>query len=161
MNLPWLILAFVLVFAGGTLLGEWDGAGRARSACEQRALDYTVAQAEAQVAELDAERARSDALAARVIAAETDTRTVYKEVIREIPQATIGRPCLGPDALGLLDRFPAAVAVLPPAPPAAVLPADQGEAFATDTEVAAWIADSIEQHERERQRCNALIDWHD
>ncbi len=29
-----------------------------------------------------------------------------------------------------------------------------------DPQVAQWAADVIKQHERERARCNALIDWH-
>lgn len=151
--------AVVVAFAGGVLLGEWDGGDRARAACEQRALEFTVAQADAQVAALAAARAKADTLAARLAAAETRTRTVYKEIVRELPAATLGRPCLGDDALGLLDRF-AGLAPLDPLPAAAGQPADSGGSVATDTQIAGWIAAAWEQHERERQRCNALIDWH-
>jgi hypothetical protein len=36
MNLPWMILAVVLSFAGGTLLGEWDGRSRANARWEAK-----------------------------------------------------------------------------------------------------------------------------
>lgn len=37
MNLPYMILAVVLAFAGGTLLGEWDGRSRANAKWEAKA----------------------------------------------------------------------------------------------------------------------------
>ena len=56
-------------------------------------------------AEVASRQTLADDLQRRLAATETKTRTIYQEIIREIPSATLGRPCLSDDALGLLDRF--------------------------------------------------------
>lgn len=145
----------IAVVVGGYLTGRDHGRAACETGWQQRELDLAALWR----AEVERRQARADDLARRLAAAETRTRTVHQEVIREIPSATLGRPCLGPDALGLLDRFPG----LAPAgglPDAAGEPVDSAGAVATDTQIAGWIADAWEQHERERARCNALIEWH-
>ena len=53
MTLPWWILALVLAFAGGLVLGEWDGRSRNEARCVARL----------QKIQADAETARTDAIA--------------------------------------------------------------------------------------------------
>ena len=102
----------------------------------------------------------ADDLQRQLAVTETRTRTIYKEIIRETPAATLGRPCLSDDALGLLDRFQFGTAPGIRLSETASQSADSPSTVASDTQVAQWAADVIEQHERERARCNALIDWH-
>lgn len=155
---PFLPQLLIGIAAVAVVLGSYaEGRRAGRNACEATALAQSVRAVDEHIAALAAAQAKASALTARLAAAESQTRIVHKEIVREIPARTLGRPCLGPDALGLLDRATVQSAGLPQP---AGQPADQGGASATDTQVAGWIADAIEQHERERQRCNALIEWH-
>jgi len=154
----------VTLLAGGYLSGREHGRAACALGWQQREIDLAAQWR----AEVERQQAVADDLSRRLAATETRTRTVYKEIVREIPAATLGRPCLGPDALGLLGRLPglAPTGGLPapasePADPAATLaPAAAASGDVTDTQIAGWIADAWEQHERERERCNALIEWH-
>ena len=161
MNLiPWRILLIaglvVALIAGSYFTGRSAGATACTAEWQARELEL----ADTWRAEVERSQTLADDLQRRLAAAETKTRTIYQEIIREIPTATLGRPCLSDDALGLLDRFQSL------ATPSLGLPATTGESadspstVASDTQVAQWAADVIEQHERERARCNALIDWH-
>ena len=158
--IPWRMLLttglVVLLIAGSYVTGR--NAGAIACAAEWQARELALAATWR--AEVERRQTLADDLQRQLAATETKTRTIYQEVIREIPAATLGRPCLSDDALGLLDRFQLA------AQSRGGLPATTGESAgasgtaATDTQVAQWAADVIEQHERERARCNALIDWH-
>ena len=158
--IPWRMLMAaglgVALIAGSYFTGRSAGS----TACTAERLAQELALADLWRAEVERRQAVADDLQRQLAAAENRTRTIYKEIIREIPAATLGRPCLSDDALGLLDRFQLA------AQSRGGLPATTGESAgasgtaATDTQVAQWAADVIEQHERERARCNALIDWH-
>lgn len=84
-----------------------------------------------------------------------------KETKNEIKSAARGRPCLGGAVLGVLEHAPG-IRIGPARPPAADAlhggpgrpsadPADEGEAegeYATDTEVADWIATAGAYYER-------------
>lgn len=161
MNLiPWRMLLIaglvVALIAGSYVSGR--NAGVAASTAEWQASELELAATWR--AEVEHRQALADDLQRRLAAAETKTRTIYQEVIREIPTATLGRPCLSDDALGLLDRFQSAREPRVGLSATAGEPAGAARAVASDTQVAQWAADVIEQHERERSRCNALIDWH-
>ena len=158
--IPWRMLLIaglvVALIAGSYVTGR--NAGAIACAAEWQARELALAATWR--AEVERRQTLADDLQRQLAATETKTRTIYQEVIREIPVATLGRPCLSDDALGLLDRFQSL------ATPGFGLPATTGESsgaagtVASDTQVAQWAADVIEQHERERSRCNALIDWH-
>ena len=158
--IPWRILLIaglvVAVIAGSYFTGRSAGATACTAEWQARELRL----ADNWRAEVERQQALADDLQRRLATAETKTRTIYQEVIREIPAATLGRPCLSDDALGLLDRFQSALE--PPVGLSATTgeSADSPSTVASDTQVAQWAADVIEQHERERARCNALIDWH-
>jgi len=138
----------------------FTGKQHGTAACEADGQQKELAMASLLQQEVQRRQAIADELQQQLAATETQTRTIYREVIREIPSATLGRPCLSGDALRLLDRFPAARESSFQLPETASESADTAEAVASDTQVAQWAADVIEQHERERARCNALIDWH-
>lgn len=153
-----LVLIAAAVSVALAVGGYFTGRDHGRAACETRWQQRELDLAALWRAEVERKQAVADDLSRRLAATETRTRTIYQEVVREIPAATLGRPCLGPDALGLLDRLPG----LAPAglPESAGEPADSAGSIATDTQIAGWISDAWEQHERERARCNALIEWH-
>ena len=158
--IPWRILLtaglVVVLIAGSYVTGR--NAGVAASTAEWQARELALAATWR--AEVERRQTLADDLQRRLAAAETKTRTIYQEVIREIPTATLGRPCLSDDALGLLERFQSALEPRGGLSETTGQPADSPPTVASDTQVAQWAADVIEQHERERARCNALIDWH-
>lgn len=147
-----LVLALI---AGSYVTGR--SAGTTACTAEHQARELTLA--DGWRAEVARRQTLADDLQRQLAAAETKTRTIYKEITREIPAATLGRPCLSDDALGLLDRFQSAAESPLGLSATAGQFADSAGAAASDTQVTQWAADVIEQHERERARCNALIDW--
>ena len=161
MNLiPWRLLlsaglAMALI-AGSYFTGRSAGTTACTAEWQARELAIT----ETWRAEVERRQTLADDLQRRLATAETQTRTIYQEVIREIPTATLGRPCLSDNALGLLDRFQSALEPRVGLSATTGQPADSPATVASDTQVVQWAADVIEQHERERARCNALIDWH-
>ena len=161
MNLiPWRMLLttglVIALIAGSYVTGRSAGTTACTAEWQARELEL----AGTWRAEVARRQALADDLQRQLAATETKTRTIYQEIIREIPTATLGRPCLSDDALGLLDRFQSLAAPSLGLSATAGQPADSPSVVASDTQVAQWAADVIEQHERERARCNALIDWH-
>ena len=158
--IPWRMLLttglVVLLIAGSYVTGR--NAGAIACAAEWQARELALAATWR--AEVERRQTLADDLQRQLAATETKTRTIYQEVIREIPAATLGRPCLSDDALGLLDRFQFALEPRVGLSATAGQPADSPSSVASDTQVVQWAADVIEQYERERSRCNALIDWH-
>lgn len=152
----WAAMAAALLVGGTGLYRAGQRAGAA--GCEATWQAHTLEQNAARQSLLDAASRRGAELTRQLAARETHTRTIYKEVIKNVPTATLGRACLGPDALGLLDRYQAALA--PALPGSTGQPADSAGTVASDTQITGWAVDAIEQHERERARCNALIAWH-
>lgn len=164
---PWVILAAVLAFAAGAVLGEWDGAKRAGLRC--------TAQAEAKRAEqlgdwvtrtLEAE-GRAEAIDRAAAGRDREMNAKLKETEHALDRATRGRPCLGGAALRVLDqsaglRPPARTAHPGPLPGGSAAPAaDPENAEATDTDVAKWIATAGVLYEacRERIRDIRCYDW--
>ena len=158
--IPWRMLLIaglvVALITGSYVTGRNAGVTASTAEWQTRELAIT----ETWRAEVERRQTLTDDLQRRLATAETQTRTIYQEVIREIPAATLGRPCLSDDALGLLDRFQSALEPPVGLSETAGQSADSPSTVASDTQVAQWAADVIEQHERERARCNALIDWH-
>ena len=146
----------VLLIAGSYVTGRSAGTTACTADWQARELEL----ADTWRAEVERRQTLADDLLRRLAATETKTRTIYQEVIREIPTATLGRPCLSDNALGLLDRFQSALEARVGLPATASESVGAARAVASDTQVAQWAADVIEQHERERSRCNALIDWY-
>ena len=121
---------------------------------------WQLEQARSELVANQRQQAHADELQRQLAQAQTNTRIRYKEVLREIPATTSGRPCLGADALGVLDRFQSGAAPSLRLSATASESAGATDAVASDTQIAQWALDAIEQHERERARCNALIEWH-
>ena len=159
-RIPWripIVAGLVVTLIAGSY---FTGRSAGTTACTAERQQHELALADLWRAEVARRQAVADDLQRQLAAADTKTRTIYKEVIREIPAATLGRPCLSDDALGLLDRFQSALEPPVGLSETAGQSADSPSTVASDTQVAQWAADVIEQHERERARCNALIDWH-
>ena len=143
-------IATALLVAGGYAVGHKQGATACAADWQARELASNQAW----------QQAHADELQRQLALAQTNARIRYKEVLREIPATTSGRPCLGADALGVLDRFQSGTAPGLRLSATASESAGATDAVASDTQVAQWALDAIEQHERERARCNALIEWH-
>ena len=158
--IPWRMLMAaglgVALIAGSYFTGRSAGTTACTTEWQARELEL----ADHWRNEVERRQAVADDLQRQLAVTETRTRTIYKEIIREIPTATLGQPCLSDNALGLLDRFQFGTAPSIRLSATAGQSADSPSTVASDTQVAQWAADVIEQHERERARCNALIDWH-
>lgn len=118
-------------------------------------------EAAASLARIQAAQARGDALETRLAASESARQTAKKETSREIDRLTTGRPCLGSDAVRLLNRSidgAAELSNIVPETNSGVTTAD-GLA-ATDTDVGQWIATASDYAATCRERLDALIDWH-
>ena len=159
-RIPWripIVAGLVVTLIAGSY---FTGRSAGTTACTAERQQHELALADLWRAEVARRQAVADDLQRQLAAADTKTRTIYKEVIREIPAATLGRPCLSDDALGLLDRFQSGAAPSLRLSATASESAGATDAVASDTQIAQWALDAIEQHERERARCNALIEWH-
>lgn len=149
-------IATALLAAGGYAVGHKQGA----TACAADWQSKELASSQAWRQDQQRQQAHADELQRQLALAQANTRIRYKEVIREIPATTSGRPCLGADALGVLDRFQSGTAPSLRLSATASESAGATDAVASDTQIAQWALDAIEQHEHERARCNALIEWH-
>lgn len=126
---------------------------------ESYATEKAKAASEA-LARINAAKSRSDELENRLAASESARQIAKQETSREISRLTTGRPCLGADAVRLLNR------TIGPEPATRLMPdtssgpvATDGPA-ATDTDVGQWITAASSQYATCRERLDALIDWH-
>src|SRR5574344_1604852 len=88
-------IATALLASGGYAVGHKQGATACAADWQARELASTQAWQQAQ----QRQQAHADELQRQLAQAQTNTRIRYKEILREIPAATSGRPCLGADAL--------------------------------------------------------------
>lgn len=150
-----LIIGAVLTFGGGAYFGH----------------DLAVTKYEAQQAQdlkkqkevEDDLRARGDILADNLAKAEAKIVTRTVEVIKYVPKYTTGAPCLSAAAVDGLQpgggqglRQPAGK---PDAEDAVATAADQPERYATDTDIAYWIAEANQSYETCALRLSGLIDF--
>ena len=112
---------------------------------------------------------RTDAIDKAAAIRVADLDRVLQETQHELKTATRNRPCLGGSALLLLDRAPGLhPGPADPAPagplyrgstPAAADPEDETQDYATDTQVADWIAGAAVLYERCRGRIRDIRLW--
>jgi hypothetical protein len=158
MNHPYVILAVVLAFSGGALLGEWDGHSRANTACDLERVTERNKLVEGWAAAAEVLRQRGDLIDKDSAARDRVLTAKLQETQHALKTATIGRSCLGGAALRVLDhstglRAPDSSGALPggSARPAAN-PEVEGEDVATDTDVAGWIAVVADYYRRAQER---------
>jgi hypothetical protein len=123
---------------------------------------HAIAQAEAErlaLERLQGAQVRGDALAGRLRLTESKLSSTALELSHALKTATSDRPCLGVDAVRLLNG--ANDGLLGAMPPAAGIPDAADAAAATDTDVARWISGAIRQYETCRARLDALIDFNE
>ena len=146
------IISLVALFTGSVYaMGYSKGNKRAVANCEAAKMaELKKYQAEYQKA-VD----RANVLAQKLATRETEIVYRTKEVIKNVPQVTTGKPCLNSAAVRMLNHRGDAVPETP-GKPATESPAD---AAATDADAAYWIADAISQYEIAAARLNALIDY--
>jgi hypothetical protein len=152
-----LIIALGIFLAGFGAAWNWQGARAGVELAELR-LDQSQAaldQVTTLVGKIRADQARADRITTAAAAREAALDEKLQETHRALKTATLGRPCLGNDALRLLDQSPGLRA--PAGPPdggrAAAAADPQGEGDeASDTDVAGWIAIAGRYYERCRGR---------
>lgn len=159
----WLMAGAVLVGVGaGVGVTSWGLSGHytakiatlKQSHAEQAARD----QADALARQLQAQQ-RGDQLTARLQTQEQATAQLQKDKADDLRKTTTGSTCFGADTVRVLNRTTDTTnAAHLPTPTTG--PAAAGDPVATDTDVAAWVADAQTRHEQCRQRLDALIDFH-
>lgn len=145
----------------GLLGGGWVGSSIAAVELDAlraaHATEKMVANGQALAALLAAQR-RGDALSAELQAATESTQALQDQLHDALARVTTGRPCLGGNALRVLDRAARPAADVPPA--ARVPDAADAASTATDTQVAQWANAAYGQYATCARRLDALIDWH-
>lgn len=106
---------------------------------------------------LQAAQVRGDVLTRDLLARENLITKLSKEKRDALSRLTTGRPCLGADAVGVLNDPNGAGAGVPPSTGNT---AATGGGFATDTDVGHWAAAARAAYDTCRTRLDALIDWH-
>ena len=107
---------------------------------------------------LQAAQVRGDVLSRDLLTREALINRISKEKRDALNRYTTGRPCLGADAVGVLNGTAGAGAGVPQT---TGIPAATGGGFATDADVGGWAADARASHDTCRTRLDALIDWHE
>lgn len=160
--LAWMALILLLTAAaGGFFAGDrWASrAGRAEMAelkAEQALADAMAAkQARDRLA---AAQARGDALTVRLAAAEQSRLTLTQEHAHAIRRLTSNRPCLTAATVRLLNGTGPGIHD-PAVPAAARVPVAADAGSASDTDVALWIDGARGQYGQCRDRLQALIDF--
>lgn len=150
--LPYRILAATIaaiaLFLSGLGVGiKWE-AGRNAEALLQAQRDFEIKYRQ----EVD----HGNALAAQVEGAKRNIQIRTVEVVKRIPDVTTGRPCLGPDAISLLNGTGK-----PTLRETARQPAGEsaGTPAASDRDVAGWIATADDQYDQCASQLNALIEF--
>lgn len=166
---PWIVSAGL----GFGAAWSWQGS-RAEArvlAIEARERQALLDQASAWRKEIERRQALADDIDRRAAARDRALTTQLQETQHALKTATRGRPCLGGAALRLLDQ---STGLRAPEPAgalhgrAAAAAADskdnaennaEGEAFASDTDVAGWIALAGDYYERCRARIRDIREW--
>lgn len=170
--LLWL-LVFAVGMAAGAQLVAWAKDAELAQVYRAHAEYREKAEREARAA-LQAAQDRGDALTHELIAANAVAANLQQELDHAISEVTSGRPCLGADALRLLDSAPGIAAPGVPRATGRAAAADArnaaaatphraetaDEPAATDTDVARWINAAGGQYAECARRLDALIDWH-
>ena len=156
-----LILAAGLTL-GGAFMHLWSASDMADANAALAGLKATHSDALAQVRaaalrRLQVAEAHADKLQLALDDTEQRLSVKQKEIQLEIARNTTGRACLDGRTVGLLNDAVAGRAATLPAP--ASEPTPQDAAVATDTDVATWANQAIEQYNTCRARLGALIDW--
>lgn len=177
-----LIIALGIFLAGFGAAWSWQGVRGEVQLAELR-LDHSQAaleQVTALVKKIRADQARADRITTAAAKREAALDEKLQETHRALKTATLGRPCLGNDALRLLDQSPGLRAPAGPpdggraaaaadsstlrargigggaaqgdSPPPGPRPEGGGDWVATDTDVAGWIATAGRYYERCRGR---------
>ena len=108
---------------------------------------------------LQAAQVRGDTLTRDLLANQQQIDRIQKARHAEITRLTTGRPCLGADAVRMLNDEAGGDGAGMPTPTGGA--AATGGTFATDTDVGQWATDARASYDACRARLGALIDWHE
>lgn len=141
------MMAAIALFLSGLGIGiKWES-GRNAEALLQAQQGFEIKYRK----EVD----HGNTLAAQVEEAKRNIQIRTVEVVKRIPDVTAGRPCLGPDAISLLNGTGK-----PTLRETARQPAGEsaGTLAASDRDVAGWIATANDQYDQCAAQLNGLID---
>ena len=152
---PWVILAVVAGLAASHGYAYITGGSHERGTIAKAQL---ISERKYQA---DYQKAieRGNEYAKQLVLRETEIVYRTKEIIRNVPQVTTGKPCLNRAALRMLNSRPSNPAV--PEATSKPITEDATALAATDSDVAYWVADANGQYETCAARINALIDYFD
>jgi hypothetical protein len=141
-------IASIALFMSGLTIGIKWKSGRNAEALLQAQQEYQV--------KYKKEVEHGNALAAQVEEAKRNIQIKTVEIIKRIPAVTNGRPCLGSDAVSLLNGTSK-----PTLRETARQPAGEsaGAPAASDRDVADWIAVANERYDQCAAQLNGLIDF--
>lgn len=156
------LIAAACMLAGGLLVHLWDASEIANAQADLLGLKAThseqlASERAAGIARILAAEAHADKLQTALGDTEQRLSDKQKEIQREITRHTTGRSCLDTRTVGLLNDAAADRIAAVPTP--ASSPPEEDGATATDTDVATWANQAIEQYNVCRARLGALIDW--
>lgn len=147
-KIPAATIAAIALFLSGFGVGiKWES-GRNAEAVLKAERDYRV--------RYEKEVERGNLLAIKVEEAKRNNMDRTVEIIKRIPVVTAGIPCLGPDAISLLNS-----SGKPTLRETAGQSAGEsaGTSAASDRDVAEWIVTANEQYDQCAGQLNALIEF--
>ncbi|MDD5176775.1 MAG: hypothetical protein PHQ05_10175 [Sterolibacterium sp.] len=169
-----ILFAVFIIFCCGLLSGwSWQGArAEARIQTIKAEQEKATGDAARQAAkDLKSAQDRADAIDNAAAIRTADLEQKLQEKRNALKTATFNRPCLGGPALRLLGESPglklglAETATASPlyrgSSTAAADPPNEGEDYATDTQIADWIAGAAVLYERCRGRIRDIRAWSD
>lgn len=152
-------LAAIACFGAGWIVNGW----RISNEISDMERDQEKARADAlhfANAGLVAAWRRGDDLSAKAADLEARNIQLSEEKSREIVRLTDGRPCIGGAAVRVLNRSAAPVQPGLSVPPASGEPAADDGGFATDTDIALWIAGAQRAYATCQGRLKAIADFY-
>jgi len=148
---PWVILGILLALGTSCTSGYVGGRSHANAKWEAK----HAKQLEVQVKALAAKDKENRELARKYQEAQAETKVVYRTIVKEIKNETVGRLCFNDGAVRLWDD---ALSGAVSEAPARVAEKASG---ASDTEVLENAVTNFQQYQECRAQLNALIDWHE
>lgn len=146
-------------FLCGCLLAGYVVGGMKDADLYRLKSDHAKAQAKAESEarqRLEEAMHRGDKLAGQLVVTESALNKKTLEVSREVARLTTGRNCLDGAAVRLLNSPRDSGGTVPEAP---IQSDAEDGAFASDSDVAGWIANAQGQYETCRARLGSLIDY--
>lgn len=148
---PWVILGIVLALGTSCTSGYVGGRSHANAKWESK----HAKQLEAHMKALAVKESENRTLARKYQEAQAETKVVYRTIVKEIQNETVGRICFDDGAIRLWDDALAGTVS------ETATRATETASGASDTQVLENAVANFEQYNECRAQLNALIDWYE